>query len=113
MKNVEALRKDRNTLVTIYDARLGTIPGTHFHKICQNHSCKVVQYYGYYTIESHVVFNSGWESLEYFSSSRDTFFSLNILQQADAHLLIGQLSFKQQAEIYNYGHKYVSSASAR
>ena len=26
------LRKDRNTLVTIYDARLGTIPGTHFHK---------------------------------------------------------------------------------
>lgn len=107
------VRKDRHSLVTIYDARLGSIPGAHFHKNCQNLNCRTIQYYGYYTAGGHVVFNSGWESLQYFSSSRDTFFSLDILQQADAHLLIGQLSFKQQADIYNYSHKCESSASAR
>ena len=107
------IRRDRHSLVTIYDARMGTIPGAHFHKICQNLTCGAVQYYDYYTAGGHVVFNSGWESLQYFSSSRDTFFSLDILQQADAHVLIGQLSFKQQAEIYNYSHKCVSSASTR
>lgn len=107
------VRKDRHSLVTIYDARLRTIPRAHFPKICQNLNCRAIQYYGYYTAGGHVVFNSGWESLQYFSSSRDTFFSLDILQQADAHVLIGQLSFKQQADIYNYSHKCVSSASAR
>ena len=107
------VRKDRHSSVTIYDARLGTIPGAHFHKIRQNLNCSVLQYYGYYTAEGNVVFNSGWESLQYFSSSRHTFFSLEILQQADAHVLIGHLSFKQKADIYNYSHKCVSSASAR
>ena len=106
------VRKDRHSSVTIYDARLGTIPGAHFHKICQNLNCNVIQHYGYYTAGGNVVINCGWESLLYFPSSRDTFFSLDILQQADAHVLIGQLSFKQQAEIYNYRHQYTSSASA-
>jgi hypothetical protein len=107
------IRKDRHSSVTIYDARLGTIPGAHLHKICQNLNCRLTQYYGYYTSGGNVVFNAGWESLQYFPSSRDTFFSLDIVQEVDANVLIGQLSFKQQAEIYNYNHNCVSSASAR
>lgn len=106
------LRKDRHASVTIYDHRLGTIPGAHFHKLCQKKTCNVAQYYGYYTNKGQVVFNSNWESLRYFGSSRETFFAVEFLQQSDAHLLLGQLSFKQQAEIYNYTHGYSGGTTA-
>ena len=99
------LRKDRHAAVTIYDYKLGTIPGAHFHKICPNRTCSVTQYYGYHTSKGNIIFNSDWESLPYFASSHDTFFSVDFFKQLDAHILIGQLSFKQQADIYNYMHK--------
>ena len=93
------LRKDRHASVTIYD--LGTIPGAHFHKMCTGRTCNVTQYYGYYTTANHAIFNSDWE---YFASY-DTFFSVDLLNQVDAHILIGQLSFKKQADMYKYMHK--------
>ena len=107
------LRKDRHAAVTIYDCKLGTIPGAHFHKICPNRTCNVTQYYGYYNSEGNTLFNSAWESFPYFASSRDTFFSVDFLKQFDAHILIGQVSFKQQADIYNYMQKYPSCDADR
>ena len=41
------LRKDRPASVVVYDENLGTVPGSHFHKICRNKLCGVTQYYGY------------------------------------------------------------------
>lgn len=107
------IRKDRHAPVTIYDSKLGTIPGAHFHKLCSRRNCNVTQHYGYYTTKGGAVANSDWESYPYFASSRDTFFSVDLLKQIDAYVLIGQLSFKQQAEIYNYMHKYLGSSTVR
>jgi len=54
-----------------------------------------------------VYFDSDWESLPYFSSSRDTFISKGLMKQFDAEILLGQISFKQCAEIYNELHKCI------
>lgn len=97
------LRKDRPASITIYDDKLGTIPGSHYHKYC---SCGFTQYYGYYTTmgSTSVYYNSNWGSLDYFMSSRETAFSINLLKQFNAQILIGQQSFKQCADVYNYLH---------
>ena len=100
------LRKDRHAPVVIYDTKYGTIPGAHFHKFCPRQTCSFTQYYGYYSTENRIMFNAEWRSLPYFISSRDTAFSLDILTQLDANIMIGQISFKQQADIYNYTHGY-------
>lgn len=104
------LRKDRGAPVVIYDDINGSLPGTHFHKYCSNRSCKFTQYYGYYTVggSNQVFFNSDWESLDYFVSSRETVFSINLLQRFNAEILIGQLSFMQCADIYNHLHNYTT-----
>ena len=99
------LRKDRYAPVVIYDDKFGTIPGVRFHKFCPQKSCSLTQHYGYYSTEDQVIFNADWASLPYFVSSRETCFSLEILRKLDAYALIGQISFKQQADIYNYLHQ--------
>ena len=98
------LRKDRFAAVVIYDDTTGTIPGSHFHKYCRNQSCSFVQYYGYYSQNSKVSYNQGWIDLPYFVSSRETVFSIELLKQMDAEILIGEVSFQQRADIYNYIH---------
>ena len=100
------LRKDRHAPVVIYDMKHGTVPGAHFSKFCPKRTCSFIQYYGYYSSLNKVMFNPDWNSLEYFLSSRDTGFSLEILRQMDANTMIGHLSFKQQASIYNYTNGY-------
>lgn len=105
------LRKDRHAPVVIYDLKYGTIPGAHFHKFCPKRTCSFTQYYGFHSINGKVFFDPHWKSLPYFISSRDTAFSLDILKQFDANLLIGQVSFQQQADIYNYMHGYHRCAS--
>jgi len=100
------LRKDRPSSVIIYDDTVGTIPGSHFHKICRTRSCGFTQYYGYYTKKgsTQVCFNDDWESMPYFVSSRETVFSLTLMRRFEAEVLLGQLSFKQCAEVYNHLH---------
>lgn len=99
------LRNDRHAPLVLYDINLGTIPGAHFHKFCPKRTCSLTQYYGYYTTQGRVIFNRDWATLPYFLSSRETGFSYEILKQLDANIMIGQISFKQQADIYNYMHK--------
>ena len=105
------LRKDRPAPVVIYDDDMGTVPGTHFHKYCTSLSCGFVQHYGYYTNgpdTSATTFNTNWSSLPYFVSSRETVFSMKLLHQVNANIVIGQLSFKQCADVYNFTHEYTT-----
>ena len=103
------LRKDRHAAVTIYDYKLGTIPGAHFHKICPNRTCSVTQYYGYHTLRA-ILCSTLTGNPFHTLLLLVTFFSVDFF---DAHILIGQLSFKQQADIYNYMHKCPSFDTAR
>ena len=97
------LRKDRTASVVIYDDSVGTIAGSHFHKICKNRSSG----YTHYTLKgsTRVYANEDWECLPYFVSSRETIFSKLTMQRFETEILLGQLSFKQFAEIYNQIHK--------
>ena len=102
-----ALRKDRPSSIVLYDYTSGSVPGTHYHKICTSKICNLTQYYGYYTTgqaSSHVFFNSDWESLPYFVASSLTAFALHMLRQVDSEILIGLLSYKQIADIFNHVH---------
>lgn len=106
------VRKDRPSTVIVYDDNIGTVPGSHFHKLCTNRSCGCTQYYGYYTARAsassscEVYFNADWEVLPYFVSSRETAFSMSALKRFDSGILLGQLSFKQCADIYNHLHHH-------
>ena len=104
---VLSLRKDRPASIVLYDYESGSVPGTHYHKVCSSKICNLTQYYGYYTTgqaSSKVYFNSDWNSLPYFISSSLTAFSLSMLRQVDSEVLLGQLSYKQIADIFNDVH---------
>lgn len=106
------LRRDRSSTIVIYDPN----PGTHFHKVCSNSNCSVVQYYGYYSTGSGQSkgYNANWMSLPWFVSSSLTAFSMDLLRRVDSEILIGQLSYKQIADIYNnINSGYDSRYSAR
>jgi len=49
-------------------------------------------------------FDHDWHTLPYSLSTRETAFEMSLLQQLEAEVLIGQLSPKQRAEIYNIKH---------
>jgi len=100
------IRGDRPSHV--YDDVLGTLPGAHYHKYCRKVGCHLHQYYGYHKHgESEGMhYDSEWVSLPYFVSSQQTAFSMRLLVTFDADLLIGQVSYKQRAEMYNYVHGY-------
>jgi len=51
-------------------------------------------------------YDDDWSTLPYFISTQKTAFSVTLLQNYDAELLIGQVSYKQRANIYNYNHGY-------
>ena len=103
-----ALRCDRPSHVTVYSETLGTVTGMHYHKICKSRTCKTVQYYGYVTdgSKSGLKYDSNWADLPYFVSSQETVFESSFLRKMDADILIGQVSYRQKADIYNYFHGY-------
>ena len=103
-----SLRADRPSRIVIYDDRLGTLPGTHYHKYCRTPRCTVHQYYRYHTKgnKGELHYDSDWSALPYFVSTQKTAFSMTLLQKYDAELLIGQVSYKQRADIYNFVHGY-------
>ena len=53
-------------------------------------------------------FSCNWNTLRYFVSSRETVFSMKLMEQFDANILLGQQSFKQCADVYNYLNRHVS-----
>ena len=74
------VKGDRPSRVTVYTETLGTLIGTHYHKICQNFrkGCSFRQFYGYSSEGSQSVtfYDSDWESNDYFISSSETAFKL-------------------------------------
>lgn len=103
------LRPDRPSNTTLYTESLGTLPAVHYRKYCANskRGCNIVQHYGYHTKgPSKLNYDADWEKLQYFISSQETAFEVSMLQKFDFELLIGQLSYKQRAEIYNATHGY-------
>lgn len=53
-----------------------------------------------------MIADNNWAELPYFISTSKTGFSTTLLEKFDAELLLGQLSYKQKADIYNFYHKY-------
>ena len=103
------LRGDRPSRMTLYTESLGTVPATHFHKFCCNYckGCHFVQFYGYYKSQTGSMhYSDNWMMLPYFLSSQETGFERKMLQDFDVELLIGQISYKQKAEIYNVSKGY-------
>ena len=103
------LRRDRPSRLTLYTASLGTVPATHFHKLCRNSrkGCHVVQYYGYSKSGiGSMFYDTNWMTLPYFLSSQETGFEMKILNDFDVELLIGQISYKQKSDIYNISKGY-------
>lgn len=99
------VRSDKASSVVVYDDHLGTVPATHFHKCCSKRSCPCTQFYGYYTCAgSCTYYNDDYLELAYFVSTRETAFATSLLKRLDAEILIGQLSYRQKAEIYNVIH---------
>ena len=103
------LRSGRTSRMTLYSDSLGTVSATHFHKYCCNSrkGCKVIQFYGYYKSGTCTMYyNDNRRSLRFFLSSQETGFEMSMLQQFDSELLIGQISYKQKADIYNVSNGY-------
>ena len=103
------LRSDRPSNVILYTDSHGTLPAIHYRKFCANsrRGCNVVQHYGYHTKGPTLHhFDEDWMKNKYFLSSQETAFDLQLLVRYDVQLLIGQISYKQTAEIYNAIHGY-------
>lgn len=109
------LRSDRTSKVTIYDDRMGTLPGTHFTKYCRKRGCSFQQHYGYYCQgdTTDMRYNHDWSSLPFFLSTRETAVSMDMLYRLDKEILIGQVSYNQRADIFNDIHGYTGMIERR
>lgn len=101
------LRSDQPSHVTVYSESFGTIMGTHYHKYCSK-GCAFRQYYGYYSEgnQSTNFMDTDWAELTYFISSSETAIEMKMLRKFDCNLLLGQISYAQKTEIYNYSNCY-------
>lgn len=98
------IRNDRGSHVMVYTEQFGTVVGTHYHKFCQKfrNGCSYRQYYG----QSLVYYDVDWMDHQYFVSTSETAIEMSMLKKFDAELLLGQISYSQKAEIYNYCNGY-------
>ena len=99
-------RGDRGSKITVYDDRFGTQPGTHYAKYCRKWKCSFQQHYGYYTQgeSGEVRFDEDCLQAKYFVATQETAFSMDMLRRLDTEILVGQVSYKQRADIYNDIH---------
>ena len=105
------VRADRPSFPVVYNEDIGTVSGTHFQK-CEHQSkgCHFVQHYGFNCTDEvdGIVYDDEYFKSSYFMSTSMTVFQITMLHRFTAEMLIGQLSYKQKAEIYNYCHGYES-----
>jgi len=101
-------RLDTHVLAVLYDHQTGTIPTIHYTRCCRKIGCSFQQHYGCFTSGNtdKVIYNDDALLLPYFMCSRETGFTMAHLMHFDSDLLIGQLSYKQSAEIYNRYNRY-------
>ena len=110
------VRADRPSFLVGYTS-LGTVSITLFRKYCHKSSkgCSFTQHYRFHCIGegTNVVYDEDWADLPYFVSTQKTAFETNLLKQFSAELLIGQVSYNQRCDIYNYVHGYEDRRKAR
>ena len=77
--------------------------------------CRLTQFYGYSKEgdKSGIQYDDEWLTYTYFLSSQETGFKLSMLQKFDVKLLIGQVSYKQKADIYNVYNGYDATKKER
>ena len=102
------LRSDRPSNLFLYTQSHGTLPAVQYSKYCTRKKCSLVQHYGYHThgTMGQLYYDKEWAALAYFVSSQETAFEQKMLFNFDHELLIGQINYKQKAEIYNAIHGY-------
>lgn len=104
------IRNDRGSHIVVYTESFGTVVGTHYHKFCQKfrNGCSYRQYYGYSSqgSQSLVCYDDDWMDHQYFVSTSETAIEMSMLKKFDGELLLGQISYSQKAEIYNYCNGY-------
>lgn len=102
------LREDRPSFPVVYSEELGTVCGTHFRKYCSKHwkGCSFTQHYGFHQIgnDREIVYEDDCLDLPYFLSTHMTAFDTAFLSSLSAEILLGQISYKQKADIFNYLH---------
>ena len=104
------VRADRPSFLTGYTESLGTVPMTHFRKYCNNakKGCPFTQHYCFHSVGNNtdVIYDANWADFPFFMSTQKTAFEMSMLQRFSAELLIGQVSYNQRSDIYNYFHGY-------
>lgn len=104
------VRADRPSFLTGYTNSLGTVPVTHFRKYCNKArtGCSFTQHYGFHTFGegTDVTYDENWADLPYFVSTYKTAFEMSMLKAFNAEVLIGQVSYNQRCDVYNYIHGY-------
>lgn len=102
------VRADRPSFPVVYSDDFGTVSGTHFRKYCQNNwkGCQFSQHYGFHTNgnESESVYDDDYSQLPYFVSSHMTVIQTKLMCHLTAEMLLGQISYRQRSDIYNYVH---------
>lgn len=107
------IRSDRPSTLTLYTENMGTVLATHYRKYCQNYrkGCTFTQHYSYHSnSDDEVIYDVNWDDLPYFLSSNQTAFSTTFLSKFEAEILLGQMSYNQKSNIYNYYNKYETTA---
>ena len=92
--------------VVVYHETKGSFMGCRIPKVCSNRSCNLIQHYGYYTIGESKYYDEDWQQNDYLLSSGKTAFDLKLLRKFEVEILLGKLSFKEKADIYNEVHGY-------
>ena len=99
------VRKDRPSFPVVYTECFGTVSGIHFRKYCQNNAkgCSFTQHYSFHTTTTNLIeYDRNCLNQPYFLYTNMTCFSTTLLTKLSAEILLGQISYKQKADIYNY-----------
>lgn len=99
------VRSDRPSFPVIYTEELGSVEGTHFRKYCAR-GCSFTQHYGHILCHEETIYDQNCLDLPYFLATNMTGFETKMLKKFSAELLLGQISYRQRSEIYNYTHEY-------
>ena len=102
--NVLVAKFTKAVNVIVYHKACGTFMGCRVPKVCHNKYCQMIQHYGYYTVEANKFYDEDWEKQEYFLSKGKMAFDMKLLHKFEVEVLIGKLSFKEKADIYNEVH---------
>ena len=94
--------KDRPSTLVIYDHVLGSIPEHIVIVTAPIEGAILSSIMAIMSMEVHTMC---------FMSTTETAFSTELLHKINGEVLIGQLSFKQCADLYNYFHQYFTAQS--